>query len=152
MSLADLNAKITGKKVGQGSRARVTKPIVPANSDKLAKSNRILRSLVDAIDDDDVSEVLAVWRRAMKATRKYWQDPKKGEKRGRWVAEPDFRTQLEASKLVAAYKEGLPVQRQVNLNIGHEELADVLAKAKSSPAALEALKLLGAGTLIDSQP
>jgi hypothetical protein len=108
---------------------------------------------MDAMDEDDIAQVVRVWREAMNATHRYWRDegkdPKTGRAKGCWITEPDHKTRIAAANIFAAYKEGLPIQRQVNFNMGHEELRDVIEKAKKSPAALEALRGLGAMTLPD---
>lgn len=145
MGLNELNRKLV-KKGGPGSRAR-THEIVPLKLEKPEKAEKVLRSLLSAITEDDVEQVVQVWREAMSAVSKRWidqgKDAETGRAKGFWEELPDHRTRIEAAKMVAAYKEGLPVARQVTLGGTFEELRDVLNAAKTSPAAQEALRMLG---------
>ena len=155
MSLSDLSKKMAKKpKKTAGSRAsarvREEPPVTTLESKKLPK---VLRTLLDAITDDDVDMVVKVWREAMVATRSFWResgrDPETKKSIGEWVTEPDHRTRLEASKLVAAYKEGLPIQRQAHFHGTFEDLGQALGKLASSPEGARALASLGEPEIID---
>src|SRR5438874_2670997 len=103
-----------GKNDAEGSRARASSGPDDAEFD----GKTVISSIVSAINQDDCDLVLKAWRRALKATRRQWDFGKK-----KWKVEPDCRVQLEATKLVTAYKEGLPVQRQITIQGSFVELS-----------------------------
>lgn len=125
------------EKAGRQGRARAHS--APKKSTEKSESP-VIKSLVEAITQNDIDLVLAAWRRALKAKRRMWDVIKK-----KWIFEPDVRAQLEATKLITAYKEGLPVQRQVVLNADYADLGKDLKKLQASPESLRMMKsLIGA--------
>jgi hypothetical protein len=116
------------------------------NNATVVKIPKVIRTLLDSINDDDVNQVALVWREAMKATNERWIDQGK-DANGRalgYVSEtPDHKTRIAAANMVAAYKEGLPVQRQIRLDAHFDELSEDVAALKRSPAALAFLEALG---------
>jgi hypothetical protein len=118
------------------------------------KIPRVVRTLLDSITDHDLDAVARVYREAMNATHRYWRDdgkdPKTGRAKGEWVIEPDHKTRLAAANMVAAYKEGLPVQRQIHLGANFTELKDVVARFKQSPAGQRYLRLIAGGEVQES--
>jgi hypothetical protein len=115
------------------------------------KIPKVIRTLLDSISDDDVEAVGRVYREAMNATHRYWRDdgkdPKTGRAKGAWVIEPDHKTRLAAANMIAAYKEGLPVQRQIRLGANFTELRDEVEAFKRSPAMQDFTRRLFAGEI-----
>ena len=74
--------------------------------------------------DDAVSAI----RRSLKAKKTHWDGVSK-----KMVEEPDYKIQLDAAKTVLAYREGMPVQRQVVVSKAFESLRDATLAAKHSP-------------------
>ncbi|HAF15789.1 MAG TPA: hypothetical protein DHU55_14240 [Blastocatellia bacterium] len=85
----------------------------------------------DPLTEDDQLENLRVIREAKRATHKVFDVP-------------DMKYRLAGVVLDLSYREGKPIERAVNVNIGHEELSETIEKIKNSPAAQEALKQLAA--------
>ena len=75
------------------------------------------------------------------------KDPKTGRARGHWEVIPDFKTRIAAANMIAAYKEGLPVQRQVVLTKAFESAEETIKKIKDSPELLKAIQTLQGGGL-----
>lgn len=88
------------------------------------------KRLSDLLDDGDLDEAVETIRGAMKANKTHWDGVAK-----RMVEEPDFRIRLEASKTILAYKEGMPVQRQVVMQESFESLRDAIMAAEHSDEA-----------------
>ena len=63
------------------------------------------------------------------------------------VIEPDYKIRMDAAKTVLAYKEGMPVQRQVVIAESFESLREALTAATHSP---EAMRLIETGLLTPS--
>lgn len=111
---------------------------------------RIIRGLIDALDDDDIFAVARTYRDALTAETRQWEgagkDPKTGRALGQWVVTPDHKTRIQAANMIAAYKEGLPVQRQVILTNAFEAMDQVLGRMETSP---EAARILSGGQPIE---
>lgn len=120
----------TEKKAGRVARARVRK--------SKKSGSDVITSLRDAITADDVHAVLKVWREAMTATTERWD----GETE-KWVVLPDTRSRIEATKLVAGYKDGLPRQVQVVFNTNFQDLSAAMKKCQDSPEAMRLLQSMG---------
>lgn len=144
MSLADLKKKSEAscpaesddsKKCGPGSRADAHEK--PAT---LVKTLNKLKTLSDAISEGDLDMVLVVYRDAMTAEQRYWVDEGKdenGRAKGRWEIMPDHNTRIKAANMVAAYKEGLPIQKQMVFTARFEDMSETLAKLQAQPSILE---------------
>jgi hypothetical protein len=128
--------KIRNQKLARGSRAQVQEH--PPKYATKVRMPKIVRTLLSAIDEDDIDKVARVWREAMDATTMTYDLPSKT-----WVERPDHNTRIKAANMVAAYKEGLPVQRQIQLQGNIEDLNATLERIQSSPEAARAMQLLG---------
>lgn len=146
MSLESLNAKFGKKKgfvVGQmrkhgpSTRARVQEP-APGYG-KPVKIPKVIKSLLDSITDDDIDRVAKAWREALEATTEYYDIKKK-----KMVVRPDHNTRMKAGQLIAAYREGLPVQRQLTLAGKFKDLTEMLAQLNGSPQGQQLLAELPA--------
>lgn len=159
MSLESLNAKFgkkssgsAAKKIaehtkthGTSSRARVHE-IPPGYGGKVKIPAR-LKSLLDELNDDDIDRVAVVYRECMTATFKVWIDEgkhKNGRAKGHWEVSPDYKTRLAAANMVAAYKEGLPVQRQITLAGKFKDLSEMMGQLQDSPQGKQLLAELPA--------
>lgn len=103
---------------------------------------QVIKTLLSCLNDEDLSAVVRVYREAMVAERRFWIDEGKdenGRAKGRWEIEADHKTRISAANMVAAYMEGLPVQRQIQVRGEFVELGDML-KAMSGSG--EARRLL----------
>lgn len=103
-----------------------------------------IRTLFEALTNDDIIRVAEVYREAMHAERQFWVDQgrsKTGHALGYWQKEPDHKTRIAAANMVAAYRDGLPIARQLALQGTFEELGILLESMRSSG---EAARLLGA--------
>jgi hypothetical protein len=123
-----------------------------ANYDaKLAKIPRMIRTLLDALTDEDLDRVARVYREAMDAETWVWVDEGNDEKTGRAKGYrqflPDHKTRIAAANMVAAYKEGLPVQRQIRLDANFTELRDEVEAFKRSPAMQDFARRLASGEI-----
>jgi hypothetical protein len=120
---------------------------IPKIDGKPVKIPTVIKSLLDSLNADDIDAVARVYREAMLATHRYWsdegKDPKTGRAKGKWVIEPDHKTRITAANMVAAYSEGLPIQRQVQLNANFKDLSEDLRALKGSPEAMRMLRSLG---------
>jgi len=128
-----------GLRIGQEARK---------SNAKMVKIPKVIRTLLDAMNDDDLDQVARVWREAMNATQQRWIDQGKdesGRAQGYVDETPDHKTRLAAANMVAAYKEGLPVQRQIRLDAHFDELSDVVERFKRSPAAQDFVRRMAAG-------
>ena len=109
----------------------------------------IMKSLLDALDEGDIAAVVRVYREAMLATRRYWRNGGKsesGQALGEWITEPDHRSRLAAANMVAAYLEGLPVQRQIQFRGDFVELGELLGGARQSGEAMRLMPRVGTMT------
>jgi hypothetical protein len=100
---------------------------------------KIAKRLHEILTDEDLDNAVSVIRRSLKAKKTYWDGVAK-----KMVEEPDYKIQLDAAKTVLAYREGMPVQRQVVVSEAFESLRDAIFAAKHSP---EARKLIESGLL-----
>jgi hypothetical protein len=112
----------TSKKAAPLTRTRVRASEIVR---KLKPVSSVIRSLIEAIGQEDVDLVVKVWREAMTATRKF-------QSNGEWIEEPDHKTRLEASKLLVAYKEGLPIQRQIVATTNVDDFPERLRRLQQS--------------------
>jgi hypothetical protein len=121
---------------------------------KVEKIPKIIRTLLDALTDEDLDRVARVYREAMDAETWVWVDEGNDEKTGRAKGHrqflPDHKTRIAAANMVAAYKEGLPVQRQVRLDGKFSELSDVVERFKQSPAGQRYMRLIAGGEVQES--
>jgi hypothetical protein len=105
----------------------------------------VIKTLLDTLGEEDLANVARVYRDAMTATRRFWKNEgtdAKGKAKGRWVVEPDHRTRISAANMVAAYMEGLPVQRQIALRGEFSELGDMIREMNESGEARRLLPAL----------
>lgn len=113
----------------------------------------VMRTLLEALGEDDLAAVVRVYREAMNAERSFWKetgrDPKTGKSIGAWHSEPDHKTRISAANMVAAYMEGLPIQRQIQMRGDFVELGDLLHGARASG---EAMRLMPAIKSLPSIP
>ena len=121
-------------------------------ADALSGGVTSVRQIVDTVPGARGAIIVAAFR-ALNAVRGYW--PKGAEKMS---FEPDFRTQLDAAKLLLAYSEGLPAQTTLALNVnaagrGAEVGEDLEATLERSPALRERLgaMLRAEGAVIPSR-
>lgn len=129
------------KKERNRSRAPAQEPVRP---DRVSIPQKIIASLATILTDDDLLEVAEVYRRGLRAKQRIWVDnawtDEKGRLRGEWREVDDFRTQKACADMIAAYKEGLPVQRQAILVQKFESIDETRARVSESP---EMLKVIG---------
>ena len=110
---------------------------------------------MEILTDEDLQSVAEVYRGALHANQRHWvdegKDPKSGRARGHWEVIPDFKTRIAAANMIAAYKEGLPVQRQVVLTKAFESVEETIKKIKGSPEMMKVLMSLQAsGIAVES--
>jgi hypothetical protein len=160
MSLESLNAKMVkvGKKGGYvaekiatyKSKKRRTlaraRASVDGKHNAVVKIPKAIRTLLDCINENDLEQVARVYREAMNATTRMWDVNEK-----KLIEFPDHKTRVAAANMVAAYKEGLPVQRQIRLDAKFGELKDKVAAFKRSPAAQDFLLRLAAGEVFQEK-
>lgn len=115
----------TVKKDGPEPRARKENV-----AQSLAKIVKKAAQIADLMTGEDVEADLRVLRQAKKATHQIFDTSKK-----KLVKVPDHKTRLAATTLSRAYHEGKPIERQVQVSGTFDELGDMVAKFKSSPAA-----------------
>ena len=114
-----------------------------------------IQTLMEILTDEDLRSVAEVYRGALHANQRHWvdegKDPKTGRARGHWEVIPDFKTRIAAANMIAAYKEGLPVQRQVVLTKAFESADETIKKIKDSPELLKAIQALqGSGLALEA--
>jgi hypothetical protein len=111
--------------------------------------SKVIQTLMEILTDEDLQRVAEVYRGALHANQRHWvdegKDPKTGRARGHWEIIPDFKTRIAAANMIAAYKEGLPVQRQVVINKAFESADEAIKKIKDSPELLKAIRMLQGG-------
>ena len=100
----------------------------------VAKVMKKAAILADLMTDDDLAEDMRVLRDAKKATSRVWDIEQK-----KLVEIPDHKTRLAATTFSRAYKEGLPVQRQVVAVAEFKSIEDTIAKLRASPELLRAI-------------
>jgi hypothetical protein len=134
------------KKRGPDARAGASGDAGPPVGGKAAavvKIPKVIRTLLDSMSDDDLDQVARVYREAMDATTTMWDVNEK-----KLITLPDHKTRIAAANMVAAYKEGLPVQRQIRLGAHFDELSDVVERFKRSPAAQDFVRRMAAGLVL----
>ena len=107
----------------------------PVLNAKGVKNTTVLRSLLSAMNDNDVEQIVRVYREAMYAEHRFWKDQGKdddGRALGEWVFEPDHKTRVAAANMVAAYAEGLPVQRQLIATGKIEDFEQILGRVRGN--------------------
>jgi hypothetical protein len=101
---------------------------------------------MEILTDEDLQSVVEVYRGALHANQRHWvdegKDPKTGRARGHWEIIPDFKTRIAAANMIAAYKEGLPVQRQLVVAKTFRSAEETVSKLRQSPELIQALKSL----------
>ena len=116
--------------------------------DRKSLVEKIAANLADVLTEEDLERVAKVYRDALGAKQRFWIDEGKdefGRSIGHWEWQDDHKTRIQAANMIAAYKEGLPVQRQVVLTKAFESADEMLAKIKASPEALKAIQTLQGG-------
>lgn len=108
----------------------------------VAPRRKLGKRLSELLDDGDLELAVDTIRGGLKANKSHWDGVAK-----QMVVEPDYKTRMDAAKTVLAYKEGMPVQRQVVISESFESLRDALAAATHSP---EARRLIESGLLAPS--
>ena len=114
-----------------------------------------IQTLMEILTDEDLRSVAEVYRGALHANQRHWvdegKDPKTGRARGHWEVIPDFKTRIAAANMIAAYKEGLPVQRQMVLTKAFESVEETIKKIKDSPELTKAIQALqGSGLALEA--
>jgi len=111
------------------SRARAYKnqkapmPSLEGTQDTVLEPGRELprrkyaKQLHSMLQDNDLEDAVEAIRRGLKAKKSYWDGVAK-----RMVEESDLKVQLDAAKTVLAYREGVPVHREVLLSETFESL------------------------------
>ena len=119
--------------------------------------SKVIQTLMEILTDEDLKCVAEVYRGALRANQRHWvdegRDPKTGRARGHWEIIPDFKTRIAAANMIAAYKEGLPVQRQVVLAKAFQSAEETI-KIRQCPELIEAIKGLTAAlnALVETPP
>lgn len=110
---------------------------------------QIAASLANFLTEEDLADVVAVYRAGLRATQRVWiaeeAVDERGRRRGHWEHHPDFRTRLACADMIAAYKEGLPVQRQAILVQQFESMDQTRERVSHSPELLKAIGNLQKG-------
>lgn len=93
------------------------------------------KKLADLLTEDDLAGAVQVWREGLTATKQIWSN-----KRGDYIdGGPDWAIRRDMAEAIAAYMEGRPLERQMNISGTFVELRDMLAQMKQSG---EAARLL----------
>jgi hypothetical protein len=100
---------------------------------------KIAKRLHEILTDEDLSEAVSAIRQSLKAKKSSWDGVAK-----KMVVAPDYKIQIDAAKTILAYREGMPIQRQVVVSEAFESLRDAIIAAEHSP---EARKLIETGLL-----
>lgn len=115
----------------------------------LAKVIKKAVSISELMTEEDAKENVRVLREAKKATHRIYD-----AEQGKLIEVPDHKTRLAAITLELAYREGRPVERQIQLQRNVGGLAETLEAANNSPemqAILAAMNSLPAGSGFASQ-
>jgi hypothetical protein len=86
------------------------------------------------LSDKDLKAVVRIWREGLVATKSFWNPAAK-----EWVTEPDWGRRYDFSMAIAAYVEGKPIERSMEVTGSYKELSVLLEELKQSP---EAMRLL----------
>ena len=100
---------------------------------------KIAKRLHEILTDEDLSEAVSAIRQSLKAKKSSWDGVAQ-----KMVEGPDYKIQIDAAKTILAYREGMPIQRQVVVSEAFESLRDAIIAAEHSP---EARKLIETGLL-----
>ena len=127
------------KNSDQNSRARAEKKLAEIIKQQPAVSKVVKKAacLADLMTDQDRADNMRVLREAKNAIHHVYDNDLE-----RLVEKPDHKMRLAATALSLAYDEGTPVQRQVALTHSFESADVALAKIKSSPELMRAIKTL----------
>ena len=118
--------------------------------DRKSLVEKIAANLADVLTEEDLERVAKVYRDALGAKQRFWIEEGKdesGKSIGHWEWQDDHKTRIQAANMIAAYKEGLPVQRQMVLTKAFESAEETIKKIKDSPELLKALQMLQGGGL-----
>ena len=122
--------------------------------DRKTLCEKIAASLAEVLTDEDLERVANVYRDALGARQRFWIDEGKdefGKSIGHWEWQDDHKTRIQAANMIAAYKEGLPVQRQVVLTKAFESADETIKKIKDSPELFKAIQALqGSGLALEA--
>jgi hypothetical protein len=134
------NEEPTPRAGAQEPQATKTRP--------LSVKEKIAIGLANILTDEDIQKVVEVYRDGLKATQRIWQEnthrDEKGRLRGSWVEVPDWKTRKACADMIAAYKEGLPVQRQAILVQKFESMEETKERVTQSPEMLKVIAGLAA--------
>ena len=117
------NRKTSGHKVARPRTREDRKSLV----------EKIAASLADVLTEEDIERVAKVYRDALGAKQRFSIEEGKdefGKSIGHWEWQDDHKTRIQAANMIAAYKEGLPVQRQVVLTKAFESADETIKKIK----------------------
>ena len=138
------NIKTSGHKVARPRTREDRKSLV----------EKIAANLADVLTEEDLERVAKVYRDALGAKQRFWIDEGKdefGKSIGHWEWQDDHKTRIQAANMIAAYKEGLPVQRQVVLTKAFESAEETIKKIKDSPELIKAIQALqGSGLALEA--
>lgn len=133
-----------------------TLKILPVEPQKQAKSSRareggqseasagvpgpsenanLAKKLADLLTADDLAGAVTVWREGLTAVKKVWSAKLQRYEDGG----PDWQIRRDMAEAIAAYMEGRPLERQMNISGTFVELRDMLSQMKQSG---EAARLL----------
>ena len=129
---------------------------VPDRKENRPTKVSVIQTLMEILTDEDLQSVAEVYRGALHANQRHWvdegKDPKSGRARGHWEIIPDFKTRIAAANMIAAYKEGLPVQRQVVLAKAFQSAEETIKRIRQSPELVRAIKnLTVAGVEVEAE-
>lgn len=150
MKLIPKHQKTKPNKLGSASRARACarsrEGSQPAGD---SIPQKIAASLATFLTEADLADVVAVYRAGLRATQRIWVEDgtvdERGRRRGHWEHHPDHRTRIACADMIAAYKEGLPVQRQAILVQKFETMDQTRERVAQSPELLKAIGNLTSG-------
>ncbi len=127
--IATDKATPTTKSDKNGSKSRAREP-------GGRKNNEIAKKLFDLLNSDDLAGAVAVWRSGMKATKFVWS-----QKAQCYIDTgfPDWDVRERMSLAIAAYMEGKPIERQVQVTGSFEDLGQMIGRINASPAAMREL-------------
>jgi hypothetical protein len=124
-------AKKTSKNGGPSTRAR------PGGGPDNSGLEKKLSELLTA---DDLEGAAEVWRDGMKANKFAWSQLEQGFVD---TGFPDWDVRERMAAKVAAYKEGLPVAKQMIISGTFDDFGKMISKMQGSPEALRVLQSMG---------
>jgi len=117
-----------------------------------SKKQKVSETLANILNDGDLRRVAEVYREGLDATQRIWHENSwtddKGRLRGKWVEVPDYKTRKACADMIAAYREGLPVQRQAILVQQFESMDQTRERVSHSPELLKAIGNLQKGGVV----